>query len=59
MGLFRTDSPETCGIAEVNENSLIIGFEEKPKKPQSNLANAGDIPGKERDMGLFPPSGIY
>ena len=41
MGLFRTDSLETCGIAEVNENSLIIGFEEKPKKPKSNLANAG------------------
>jgi len=41
MGLFRTDLPETCGIAEVNENSLIIGFEEKPKKPKSNLANAG------------------
>jgi mannose-1-phosphate guanylyltransferase len=41
MALFRTDAPEKCGIAEMNEDSLIIGFVEKPKNPKSNLANAG------------------
>jgi mannose-1-phosphate guanylyltransferase len=41
MGLFRTDSPEKCGIAEINQDSLVVGFEEKPKNPKSNLANAG------------------
>jgi len=54
MGLFRTDSPETCGIAEVNENSLIIGFEEKPKKPKSNLANAGIYLAKKEIWNYFP-----
>jgi mannose-1-phosphate guanylyltransferase len=54
MGLFRTDSPETCGIAEVNENSLIIGFEEKPKKPKSNLANAGIYLAKKEIWDYFP-----
>jgi mannose-1-phosphate guanylyltransferase len=54
MGLFRTDSPETCGIAEVNENSLIIGFEEKPKKPKSNLANAGIYLAKNEIWDYFP-----
>ena len=41
MGLFRTNIPEQCGIAELGENSLITHFEEKPKKPKTNLANAG------------------
>lgn len=41
MGLFRTETPEKCGIVELDKNSLIIGFEEKPQNPKSNLANAG------------------
>lgn len=41
MALFRTDTPTTKGIALLNENNVIIDFEEKPKIPKSNLANAG------------------
>jgi len=41
MGLFRADYPEGCGIASLDENGLIVDFVEKPKKPKSNLANAG------------------
>jgi len=41
MGLFRTNIPEHCGIVELNENSLISYFKEKPKNPRTNLANAG------------------
>jgi len=41
MGLFHTDNPSSCGIAELDENNTIIGFEEKPAKPKSTLANAG------------------
>lgn len=41
MGLFRTNDPYSCGIAELDENGTIIEFEEKPKNPKSNLANAG------------------
>lgn len=41
MALFRTDAPQTKGIARVNENYVITDFEEKPKFPKSNLANAG------------------
>lgn len=44
MGLFRSDEPTRCGIAEVEgdeSDGLIVGFEEKPPHPRSNLANAG------------------
>ena len=41
MGLFRTSTPRECGIAEINENGIVIKFIEKPSNPQSNLANAG------------------
>ena len=41
MGLFRTNDPSSCGIAEVNDDRTIVAFEEKPKNPKSNLANAG------------------
>lgn len=41
MALFRTNIPEQCGIAELNDKERIIAFEEKPEHPKSNLANAG------------------
>jgi mannose-1-phosphate guanylyltransferase len=41
MGLFRAETPEACGIATLDENCTVTGFEEKPEKPESNLANAG------------------
>jgi len=41
MGLFRTDAPQACGIATLDENRTVIRFAEKPEKPESNLANAG------------------
>jgi mannose-1-phosphate guanylyltransferase len=41
MALFETDNPQASGIAELNENNIIIDFVEKPKVPKSNLANAG------------------
>jgi mannose-1-phosphate guanylyltransferase len=41
MALFRAGQPEQCGIPEMNQNNLIISFEEKPQHPRSDLANAG------------------
>jgi mannose-1-phosphate guanylyltransferase len=44
MGLFRADEPTRCGIAELDgdeSDGVIVGFEEKPRSPRSNLANAG------------------
>ena len=41
MMLFRTPYPRQCGIAELDRDSRIVSFVEKPDEPGSNLANAG------------------
>ncbi len=38
--LFRAPDPTRCGVVEVRDG-LVTGFEEKPVKPRSDLANAG------------------
>jgi mannose-1-phosphate guanylyltransferase len=41
IAVFRSPEPTRCGIVEVDADGTIAGFEEKPKHPRSNLANAG------------------
>lgn len=41
MGLFYTENPHQCGIAQIDKKNRIIHFEEKPPNPKSNLAGAG------------------
>jgi mannose-1-phosphate guanylyltransferase len=41
MALFRAPDPSAAGIVEVTPDGRIVSFEEKPKHPRSNLANAG------------------
>lgn len=36
---FETDSPQTCGILELDEQRRVTGFHEKVADPPSNLAN--------------------
>ena len=40
MMTFYTDSPQDCGIVELNEKGHVCGFHEKVSSPPSNLANA-------------------
>ncbi len=39
MMTFRTDAPSTCGIVEVNNSGVVVGFYEKVSNPPGNLAN--------------------
>ncbi|MSW74990.1 MAG: NTP transferase domain-containing protein [Actinobacteria bacterium] len=39
MMTFRTTDPSSCGIVELDERGVVIGFHEKVAKPQGNLAN--------------------
>jgi mannose-1-phosphate guanylyltransferase len=41
MLLFHAPNPRACGIAEVDGGGRVVGFEEKPAEPRSDLANAG------------------
>ena len=36
---FRTDSPQTCGILELNSDAAVINFHEKVANPPGNIAN--------------------
>lgn len=58
MVLFRSANPESCGIAELDQNNTIIEFEEKPKNPQSNLANGGVYISKPGVLDLIPNKSI-
>lgn len=40
MMTFETDSPQTCGIVELDEHAVVKEFHEKVVTPPSNLANA-------------------
>jgi len=40
MMTFESPAPESCGIVELNDEGVVIGFHEKVKNPPSNLANA-------------------
>jgi mannose-1-phosphate guanylyltransferase len=39
MMTFRTDHPSSCGIVTLDERKVVVGFEEKPQRPNGNLAN--------------------
>ena len=40
MMTFETDSPESCGIVELNKQGIVIAFHEKKENPPSRLASA-------------------
>jgi mannose-1-phosphate guanylyltransferase len=39
MMTFRTHDPSSCGIVELDECGIVIGFHEKLANPTGNLAN--------------------
>lgn len=41
VGLFHSPSPRSSGIVEIDADTRIVSFVEKPANPQSDLANAG------------------
>lgn len=39
MVTFRTDTPSSCGIVELDDRGVVTGFHEKVANPPGNLAN--------------------
>ena len=39
MMTFSTDTPETCGIVELDDDNIVTAFHEKVSSPPGNLAN--------------------
>lgn len=40
MMLFATDTPQSCGIVELDSNNVVLNMHEKVPNPPGNLANA-------------------
>lgn len=40
MMLFRTPTPQSCGIVDLDSRGVVVGFHEKVDDPPRNLANA-------------------
>jgi mannose-1-phosphate guanylyltransferase len=41
LTVFHAPDPTQCGVVDVDDSGLVIGFTEKPSAPVGNLANAG------------------
>jgi mannose-1-phosphate guanylyltransferase len=39
MMTFRSETPKTCGIVELDTEGVVVGFHEKVANPPGNLAN--------------------
>ncbi|MEW6258472.1 MAG: nucleotidyltransferase family protein [Thermodesulfobacteriota bacterium] len=54
MALFHAPNPAACGIASIDPEGRITAFEEKPRRPRGDLANAGIYVASEAIFEVFP-----
>ena len=59
LALFRVPNPRECGIIEMDDDSSIISFIEKPENPVSDLAFAGIMLSGPGLMDLFPDKDVF
>ena len=58
IGLFRTPTPQSCGIVTLDASGRITSFEEKPAQPKSDLANAGIYIARQGVFDFLPRQGL-
>jgi mannose-1-phosphate guanylyltransferase len=61
LAVFHSEHPSTGGVVEVDGSGTVTGFTEKPRKPVSDLVNAGVYafqPGVLDEIGGPPPQDI-
>jgi mannose-1-phosphate guanylyltransferase len=59
LAVFKVPNPQECGIIEMDDDSSIISFIEKPEKPVSDLAFAGIILSRPGLMDFFPDKDVF
>ena len=57
VALYHSPYPWTSGVALVDDCNRITGFEEKPARPKSDLANAGVYIARQELFRYLPPQG--
>jgi mannose-1-phosphate guanylyltransferase len=61
LAVFRSDTPSSGGVVELDAGGTVTGFTEKPREPVSDLVNAGMYafhPGVLDEIGGPPPRDI-
>lgn len=59
LALSRVPNPMECGIVEIDANSTMLSFVEKPKNPASNLAFAGVMLSSNMLSHFFPNREVF
>ena len=59
LAVFKVPNPRECGIIEMDGDSSIISFIEKPENPVSDLAFAGIMLSSPGLMDFFPDKDIF
>jgi mannose-1-phosphate guanylyltransferase len=59
LALVRVPNPCDCGIVNIDENSCLLSFVEKPEHPFSDLAFAGIMVCSQKLKDFFPSKKIF
>jgi mannose-1-phosphate guanylyltransferase len=59
LALFKVPNPHECGIVEIDENSSVTSFVEKPENPISDLAFAGMMISSPGITDFFPDRDVF
>jgi mannose-1-phosphate guanylyltransferase len=59
LAIFKVPNPRECGIVQIDKNSSIVSFIEKPENPQSNLAFAGIMLSNNKLKDFLPEKDIF
>lgn len=59
IALFRVPNPTECGIVELDHDSTVVSFIEKPGNPVSDLAFAGIMLSNSRLKDYFPDRDVF
>ncbi len=59
LAVFKVPNPRECGIVELDEDSTIVSFIEKPENPASNLVFAGMMLSSPRLTDYFPDRNVF
>ncbi|NOZ68342.1 MAG: nucleotidyltransferase family protein [Deferribacteres bacterium] len=59
LALFKVPNPGECGIVELDEDSMVVSFTEKPENPVSDTAFAGIMLSTGALADFFPERDIF
>lgn len=58
VGLYHADDPSSRGIAQLDEEGVIVEFIEKPSEPKGDLASAGIFVGRPELFDVIAPDRV-